>query len=302
MNPLITVFTPAYNRAHTLPRTYKSLQRQKIKNFKWLVIDDGSTDHTGSLVREWQRTETSFEIDYIYKENGGMHTAHNTAYENIDTILNVCIDSDDCLAEDAIQYICDTWEIIKNDSHCAGIIALDADMQGKVIGSGFPKSLRYTTLLDYYYKYHGKGDKKLVYRTSVMKQYPPYPVFAGEKYVSLACKYVMCDQDYNLYVLPRVLCNVDYQADGSTATMWKQYLACPNGFAYSRRLDLQYIHNPKKLLTTAIHYDSTCILAGRKKFISDSPRKILTACMLPYGAALSKVVRIKGKEQQKGSY
>lgn len=94
----LTVFTPAYNRAHTLPRTYESLVKQDCKDFIWLIVDDGSSDNTKELVEEWQKKENGFEIRYIYKENGGMHTAHNVAYENIDTELNVCIDSDDELA------------------------------------------------------------------------------------------------------------------------------------------------------------------------------------------------------------
>ena len=96
---LLTIFTPAYNRAHTLGRTYESLKKQNCKEFIWLIIDDGSSDCTAQLVEEWQQEDSGFEIRYIYKENGGMHTAHNVAYENIDTELNVCIDSDDCLAE-----------------------------------------------------------------------------------------------------------------------------------------------------------------------------------------------------------
>ena len=96
----LTVFTPAYNRAHTLPRTYESLQKQSCKDFVWLIVDDGSKDQTAKLVKEWQQQEKTFEIRYIYKENGGMHTAHNVAYENIDTELNVCIDSDVGSAEE----------------------------------------------------------------------------------------------------------------------------------------------------------------------------------------------------------
>ena len=106
----LTVFTPAYNRAHTLPRTYESLLRQDCKDFVWLVIDDGSTDNTAELLSQWQKKDNGFEIKYIYKENGGMHTAHNTAYENIDTELNVCIDSDDMLADGAISSILKLWE------------------------------------------------------------------------------------------------------------------------------------------------------------------------------------------------
>ena len=81
----LTIFTPAYNRAHTLPRTYESLLAQSCKDFVWLIVDDGSKDNTGELIRAWQEQDNGFEIRYVYKENGGMHTAHNTAYENMDT-------------------------------------------------------------------------------------------------------------------------------------------------------------------------------------------------------------------------
>ena len=53
--------------------------------------------------------DNGFEIIYKYKKNGGMHTAHNLAYELIDTELNVCIDSDDRLSENAIEKIIDFW-------------------------------------------------------------------------------------------------------------------------------------------------------------------------------------------------
>ena len=134
----LTVFTPAYNRAHTIGRTYESLCRQDCKDFVWLIVDDGSSDNTRELVQEWQKRENGFEIQYIYKENGGMHTAHNTAYENITTELNVCIDSDDCMAEGAVRKILDKWQQVKDKGY-AGMIGLDSDLQGKLIGKGFQK-------------------------------------------------------------------------------------------------------------------------------------------------------------------
>ena len=64
----LTVFTPAYNRAHTIGRTYKSLCFQKCKDFVWLIVDDGSTDNTAELVKDWMSKDNGFEIQYIYKE------------------------------------------------------------------------------------------------------------------------------------------------------------------------------------------------------------------------------------------
>ena len=287
----LTIFTPAYNRAHTLPRTYESLCSQKCKDFIWMIVDDGSTDATKDVVKEWQSKDNGFEIQYIYKENGGMHTAHNTAYENIKTELNVCIDSDDRLGENAVQLILDKWELVKDKGY-AGLIGLDTDFSGNLIGKGFPKGLTETTLCGYYAN-GGAGDKKLVYRTDVINQYPAYPVFEGEKYVSLAYKYRLIDQDYKLAVLPEVLCNVDYQEDGSTGTMWKQYLKSPKGFAFWRRICMQYPESKKRLVVDCIHYVSNSMAAGNKKFIQESPKKGMTILMIPFGWLLLQYTKHK---------
>lgn len=289
----LTVFTPAYNRAHTLARTYASLLRQDCKDFVWLIVDDGSSDNTAEQVQSWQQKDNGFEIRYLYKENGGMHTAHNMAYEVIDTELNVCIDSDDCLADGAVKKILDKWRAVK-DLGYAGIIGLDADLEGKLIGKGFPDGLTETTLSGYYAA-GGSGDKKLVYRTDVIKKYPPYPVFEGEKYVALAYKYRLIDQDYKLAVLDEVLCNVEYQADGSSGTMWKQYLKNPKGFAFWRKVCMEYPESKKRLLVDCIHYCSSSMLAGNRHFVCESPRKFLTVLCAPAGLLLSGIVKGKTK-------
>ena len=102
--PVLTIFTPAYNRAHTIGRTYESLCRQTCKDFEWLIVDDGSSDNTRVLVEGWI-TENKIPIRYIYQQNQGMHGAHNTAYRNIETELNTCIDSDDYMPDDVTLMI-----------------------------------------------------------------------------------------------------------------------------------------------------------------------------------------------------
>lgn len=291
---LLTVFTPAYNRAHTLPRTYESLCAQDCKDFIWLIVDDGSTDKTADLVKSWQKKENGFEIQYIYKENGGMHTAHNTAYENIHTELNVCIDSDDRIALGAVKKIRDTWEKVRNKEY-AGMIALDADFSGNIIGKGFPAGMGDTTLGGYYAT-GGSGDKKLIYRTDVINSVPPYPVFQGEKYVGLVYKYTLIDQKYKLYVMNEVVCEVEYQADGSTGTMWKQYLQNPCGFAFLRKVAMQYPTSKKRLIRDCIHYCSSSQIAKNRSYIQESPHKFLTIICTPLGWILTAVIRKKAEQ------
>ena len=289
----LTVFTPAYNRAHTLPRTYESLRAQSCKDFVWLIVDDGSSDNTAELVRAWQQRDNGFEIRYIYKENGGMHTAHNTAYENIETELNTSIDSDDCMAPGAVEKILRKWESVR-DLGYAGLIALDADMEGTILGKGFPEGLTETTLMGYYAA-GGSGDKKLIYRTDIINRYPPYPVFEGEKYVALAYKYRLIDQEYKLAVLSEVVCNVDYQPDGHGRGMWKEYARNPRGFAFWRKICMQYPESRKRLIVDAIHYVSSSILAKNPRYIAESPKKAMTFLCIPAGWLLSLAVKQKNR-------
>lgn len=275
-------------------RTYESLLQQDCKEFIWLIIDDGSTDNTAELVKSWQSKENGFEIRYIYKENGGMHSAHNTAYAHIDTELNTCIDSDDKLAPGAVRMILDKWERVRDQGY-AGIIGLDADFDNNVIGKGFPKGMTETTVIGYYVA-GGSGDKKLVYRTDVINQYPAYPVFEGEKYVALSYKYRLIDQKYKMAVLDEVLCNVEYQPDGSSSTMWKQYLRNPKGFAFWRKVCMQYPESKKRLLVDCIHYCSSSQIAHNRNYIQESPRKLLTVLCTPVGWAFTAYIRRKAKE------
>lgn len=286
----LTVFTPAYNRGYIIHKCYESLCRQTSKDFVWLVVDDGSTDNTAQLIKEWQKQDNGFEIKYIYKENGGMHTAHNTAYENIDTELNVCIDSDDYMPDDAVEKIISFWRENGSDKF-AGIIALDVyESNRKTIGSVLPNK-KSTTLMGYYNN-GGSGDKKLIYRTDVINSTPPYPVFEGEKYVGLAYKYHIVDETKELLIMNEPVCIVDYQDSGSSANMWKQYYKNPKGFAFFRKSEMKYQHG-LQLFKTCIHYVSSSIISKNKSFVKEAPKKLMTVLAVPFGFVLTVITKLE---------
>ncbi|MBM7618280.1 glycosyltransferase involved in cell wall biosynthesis [Bacillus tianshenii] len=281
---LLTVFTPTYNRSYCLGRCYESLKDQTSKDFIWLIIDDGSTDGTKELVDTW-RNENQIEIVYIWQENQGMHGAHNTAYEHITTELNVCIDSDDYMPEDAVEKIVSFWKEHGSDK-VSGIVGLDLFTNGKIIGTPLPKDHKTSTLFNLYYRHDVKGDKKLVYRTELTKRYP-YPIFKGEKYVGLAYKYYKLDQDYELLIMNEALCIVEYLPDGSSVNMLRQYRKNPKGFAFYRKelMKLPFVGFTFKV-RQAIHYVSSSLFMNNRNFISDAPDKGITTLAIPFGYLL----------------
>ena len=294
--PLITVFTPAYNRAYCLHQCYESLQRQTSKDFLWLIIDDGSEDDTRQLVQKWVQETKEFEIRYVYKENGGLHTTYNAAIERLDTELAVCVDSDDYMPDDAIETIAAFWEA-HNDGSVAGIAALDADTQGNVIGDPFPQQ-RCINLIDLLMgKYPiEQGDRKLVVRSDLYKSVAPQMTFPGEKNFNPHYMHLQISQKHDFLVLNKVLCIVDYQTGGMTRGIYRQYLNSPRSFAQTRRLYLSFDKAPLSFrFRHCVHYVSSSILAKDRHFLKTSPRKLLTFLAILPGAALTLYIKHKAK-------
>ncbi len=287
----LTIFTPTYNRAYCLHLGYEALCRQTCKDFVWLIVDDGSTDNTAELVKGWQ-DEGKVHIIYHYQENQGMHGAHNTAYSLIKTELNTCIDSDDYMPDDAVEKIVNFWRE-KGNNEVAGIIGLDTTFDGKLIGKRLPEDRERTTVARYYFEDGGVGDKKMIYRTDVVHRYPPYPIFEGEKYLSLGWLYEQIDQDYELLILNEPLVCVEYQPDGSSLNMFRQYIRNPRSFAFIRKSSMVLAPTGKRRFMEAIHYVSSSILAKNWHFMSESPRKFLTLCAIPFGIALYGYIKWK---------
>jgi glycosyltransferase involved in cell wall biosynthesis len=290
----LTVFTPTYNRAYCLHRCYESLCRQTNSDFIWLIIDDGSSDETCVLVEKWQN-ENKINIQYIYQENQGMHGAHNTAYKNIRTELNVCLDSDDYFKDNAVDTILSFWKRYGTDK-VGGIVCLNDDTAGKIIGTRLPE-IKFSRLFDLYHKYKVRGDKKLIYRTELTAQFP-YPLFPNERYVGLDYKYLKIDETYPLLLLNEVVCCVEYQEDGSSNTMLQQYLKNPRGFSFYRKelMQLPFATIPFKF-RQAIHFVSSSMLINNKKFLKETPEKMLTITALPAGMILTGYIKIKASRQ-----
>ena len=295
--PALTVFTPTYNRAHTLERTYRSLCAQTSRDFEWLVVDDGSTDGTRGLVDSF-RAEGIIPVRYIYKDNGGLYTGYNTAYANIDSELCCCVDSDDFMPERAVEIILDTWRRRGSDRY-AGVIGLDFDLHtGLPLGGLFPAGMSECYFLDLYTHGIHRADTKTALRTELMRAVAPQTGFPGEKSFNPVYMQLQVCDERPLLVVNENLCWVDYQtgADSMSAGIWRQYATSPRSFAKQRRLEMTLRRStPKHRARCAVHYVASCILARDRRWLADSPRRLLTLLAAPAGAALALLIRHKSR-------
>ena len=282
----LTVFTPTYNRAHLIGRVYESLCQQTCQDFEWLVIDDGSTDNTREVIARYI-AEQRIAIRYIWKENGGLYTGYNTAYANITSPLNVCIDSDDFMPENAVELILQTWNERGGEQY-AGIIGLDfyADKQ-QPIGGYFPENLQEVSLNEISEKGLYKGDAKQVMRSDLTRTAIIEEDFHGEKDFNPYSMVFQAANTLPLLVINDNLCFVDYQPTGMAANIYKQYYRSPWSFMKMRQIEMTVgSKSIRNLLRLNIHYVSSCLIARNKHWLKDSPKPLLTLLMSPLGFLL----------------
>ena len=125
--------------------------------------------------------------------------------------------------------------------------------------------------------------KKLVYRTDIIRKYPEYPLFEGERYVGLAYKYMLIDQDHKLLTLNEPLVTVEYQLDGSSYNMYRQYWNNPKGFSFFRMTEMKCAPTFKRRFLSCVHYVASSIIAGNRHYLCESPKKLMTLAATPLG-------------------
>lgn len=170
---LFSVVTPTFNRAHTLGRVYQSLREQSFQDFEWVVVDDGSTDETQSLVSAWQR-EASFPIHYVWQANQHKKTAFNNGVRHARGEWLVALDSDDALDPNALYNMSRAWDDIPagDRARYVAITGLCAQSDGRIVGDMYPQDVLDTTSLDMTFRYHVRGEKFGCLRTDVLRQFP----------------------------------------------------------------------------------------------------------------------------------
>lgn len=244
----ITVMTPTYNRAGMIGELYGSLKRQTFRNFEWLVVDDGSTDQTQEIFERWQKEEVSFPIRYVFKENGGKHSAVNMGLDLARGELFMVVDSDDYLTDDALEKIDRWFDTIAGKPEITGVAANKGYSKEETVNPLFHESYLDKTLLEMNtYEEEGKkvisGERALCFYTDFHRRYK-YPQFENERFVTEAVVYNrMAADGYRMRFYNDIIWIYEYKDDGLTKAGSRLFLQNPRGYGLWLREKAEFEHD-----------------------------------------------------------
>ncbi|MGB3290137.1 MAG: glycosyltransferase family 2 protein [Burkholderiaceae bacterium] len=226
---MLTILTPTYNRRHTLPRLYQSLQDQSSKEFEWLLVDDGSTDET----KQWFDAldgNRSFVARLIKQENGGKHVAVNTGVAQAKAGWVFIVDSDDALTPDAVEIVVAALADRSTQGNVAGVCFRKCDFEGRLVGQAYSGVATPFVSQPTRVGRMVAGDLAYVFRRDIMASMP-FPVIDGEKFVpELYIWNKISDQGDIWFYLDKVIYRCDYLPDGYTRNFNEHLKRHPRGF------------------------------------------------------------------------
>lgn len=258
---MVTVFTPVYNRKEIIKNLYNSLKIQTDQDFEWVIVDDGSTDNLVELVKIWMSEKDGLNIKYKRVDNGGKHRAINIGVKMAVSDAFFIVDSDDYLANDAIEFVNMHFVEIAEDESFAGISGLKSFYKSQEIIGGNPAVREFVDATNLERKkYHLLGDKAEVYKTSLLRKYP-FPEFEGEKYITESIVWnQIAIAGYKLRWFNKVTYYAEYQGDGLTRNMSQIRRKNPMGWAAYIKLMRSNpdIDEKEILMLNYFYYENLC--------------------------------------------
>jgi glycosyltransferase involved in cell wall biosynthesis len=282
----VSIITPTYNRANTLPRLYHSILGNSKLGIEWVVVDDGSGDDTQALIKTYQR-QNEVSINYIRKENGGRHTAINTGVEHSNGAFAMIMDSDDWLLPGGLEGLLQVWDSIGHDDSYGAVTGNCLDHNGHLIGSRIPSDSMDADFVTIRAVHRVKGDKKELLRTSVLREFP-FPEFPGEKRVPTSLVLLRISSKYRSRFVNVDVCAKEYRQDGITANLSKISVSSALGSRLNCAEHASYAKAPLSYrLRNAAHFVRFSLHSRRQQKASpvSSPR-LLVVLAYPLGCAL----------------
>lgn len=125
MDCLISVIIPVYKIENYIGHCVESVLAQTYQNLEVILVDDGSPDSCGIICDSYK--EKDGRVVVIHKENGGLADARNAAIDIAKGEYLTCIDGDDYVEPDYIEYLYRLLEDADADISCCGHMKVDED-------------------------------------------------------------------------------------------------------------------------------------------------------------------------------
>ena len=269
--PLFTIFTPTYNRAHTLLRAFDSLSAQTLRDFEWIVVDDGSTDGTEDLVAGWMKS-ANFPMRYLRQNNSGKHIAHNLALDAARGKFFTCLDSDDALPPDSLAKLARAWDGIPDSEkpNFCGVDGLCRDQHGQIVGDKYPRDPLDADMRERKYLYGTRGEKWGVVLTDIARRYP-FPRVAIGKYLPEGIVWLDIAKRFKTRAVNEVvrIYYIDDTEPGVTTAIRRRLAAHAEGnwhyYIWLLNNDLEYFFSaPKPFVKAAAMLPVVAWLTGRE--------------------------------------
>lgn len=222
---MITIFTPAFNRAYIISNLYRSLLRQTNTNFEWLIVDDGSTDDTEALITSFIK-EDKIKIRYFQQPNGGKHIAMNKGVTLAKGELFFIVDSDDYLTDDAVEKILNKYKEIADETRVAGVSFRRGYDKNIVIGHPTHFKDKLLSVFDFRYRLKVTGDQAEVYKTDLLKEFP-FPSIEEERFCPESLVWNRIGKNYKLMWTSEIIYICNYLNDGLTSKITKIRMQSP---------------------------------------------------------------------------
>lgn len=267
---MVTVFTPTYNRVKLIDRLYKSLLKQTLYDFEWIVVDDGSTDGTEEYFDNLLKTDNPFLIIYEKTINGGKHRAVNKGVSLAKGELFFIVDSDDYVTDNAIEKLLLWEQSVRGMNNCAGVSGLKGYSEREITGRTFKGDYVDATNIERL-KYHIEGDKSEAYFTDVLKRYP-FPEIEGEKFITEEVVWNKIALDgYFIRWFNEIIYICEYIEGGLTNSGNEKYINNPIGVLIWAKQQLICFNKNFKKKASAIcrYYDSVSAVKSIKLIAKD---------------------------------
>ena len=221
--PLLTVFTPTYNRISELHRLYDSLVCQTSYEFEWLVVDDGSNDGTYQQLEKWSKV-SPFQLRFYQQDNAGKHVAHNLGAQAAHGQFFICLDSDDWFEPDAIQTIISDIDGLAPDE---GLIYPKLFAGQPKVENWLPAG-KYILLSDMRMRYGMVVETAIVFSISSLRRHP-FPRIGKERYMPEDSAYYDFVGSERFRVCDALFYRCQYHEEGLTNNIYNNWLSNPRG-------------------------------------------------------------------------